>query len=398
LAADFVLITLNELRGIVRQKRVVITVTLVPLLLLPLLLLGMGYFFYVSESKLQTMTFKLAIDNRTHGEELVSFLEDSTDPSFDIVNSTNPVADMSNEIIQLHVVLPVNFTEDIEANRTGNLSIYYSSAIPASVRAKDELVDLMWIYIIEKREYRLNQSGLDIELLRVVNMSTGDTATRVEKSGSIMGTILPYFVVIYLMSGAMGIGLDAVAGEKERKTLGTLLVNKVSRTSIVLGKILSVIVVAFVSSMFTIGGIGIILVGGTLATGGDSGSTFAAFTPWVIFVLFLILIPLSAVLVSIIILVGTFARNLKEASSYMSPVFFVVIFLGIMTMSINYNVTNKVYFIPIASSVFAMKDVLLGKLTGPLLLTNLAVTVATATGLIYLCVRMFKSEKILFRI
>ena len=213
-----------------------------------------------------------------------------------------------------------------------------------------------------------------------------------------MGTILPYFVVIYLMSGAMGIGLDAVAGEKERKTLGTLLVNKVSRTSIVLGKILSVIVVAFVSSMFTIGGIGIILVGGTLATGGDSGSTFAAFTPWVIFVLFLILIPLSAVLVSIIILVGTFARNLKEASSYMSPVFFVVIFLGIMTMSINYNVTNKVYFIPIASSVFAMKDVLLGKLTGPLLLTNLAVTVATATGLIYLCVRMFKSEKILFRI
>ena len=398
MAPDFLIIAENELRGILRQKRVIITVTLVPLLLLPLLLLGMGYFFYVSETKLQEMTFDIAMDNRTFGRDFVDFMERSDNHSFETVNSTNPVMDISLETIELYINFPLNFSSDIEMNLTGNLTIFYSSAIPASVRAHNEFVELLWDYIVEKREYRLNQSGLDLEILNVVDLSYRDTATKVEKSGSTMGTILPYFVVIYLMSGAMSIGLDAVAGEKERNTLGTLLVNKVSRTSIVLGKILSVIVVAFVSSMFTIGGLGLVLGGGAYFGGGDSGSAFAAFTPLVIFVLFLILIPLSAVLVSIIILVGTFARNLKEASSYMAPVFFLVIFLGIMTMSINYDITKKVYLIPIASSVFAMKDVLLGKLTVELLLLNLLVTISTAAGLVYLCVRMFKSEKILFRI
>jgi sodium transport system permease protein len=200
------------------------------------------------------------------------------------------------------------------------------------------------------------------------------------------------------MSGAMSIGLDAVAGEKERNTLGTLLVNKVSRTSIVVGKIISVMVVSFVSALFTIGGLGIILAAGILFGAGGTGSAFAVFTPWVVIGLFLILIPLSTVLVSIIILVGTFARNLKEASSYMTPVFFIVIFLGIMTMSINFEISKKVYLIPIASSVFAMKDLLLGKLTVSLLLLNIIVTVLAASILIYLCVRMFKSEKILFRV
>jgi len=200
------------------------------------------------------------------------------------------------------------------------------------------------------------------------------------------------------MSGAMSIGLDAVAGEKERNTLGTLLVNKVSRTSIVVGKIISVMVVSFVSAIFTIGGLGIILAVGLIFGGGGSSSAFAVFTPWVIMGLFLILIPLSTVLVSIIILVGTFARNLKEASTYMTPVFFIVIFLGIMTMSINFDISKRVYFIPIASSVFAMKDLLLGKLTVSLLLLNIFVTVLAASILIYLCVKMFKSEKILFRV
>lgn len=398
MAPAFFIIAMNELRGIVRQKRVIVTVTLVPLLLLPMFLLGMGYFFVVSESKLQERVFNVAVDNRTYGADLMQYVEDSSNYSFRVVNSSDPIEDISNELIELYINFPQDFTDKIENNLTGELILRYSSAIPASVRARDEFIELVWDYRLDQREKRLSESNLTLDILNVVNTTYKDTATSEEKSGSIMGTILPYFVVIYLMSGAMSIGLDAVAGEKERNTLGTLLVNKVSRSSIVIGKIISVMVVSFVSSIFTIGGLGLILAGGVLFGSGDAGSPFAAFTPWVILGLLLILVPLSAVLVSLIILVGTFARNLKEASSYMTPVFFVVIFIGIMTMSISYNITKNVYLIPIASSVFAMKDILLGKLTISLLIVNLVVTVLCAAILIYLCVRMFKSEKILFRI
>jgi len=467
MAPDFLVIAANELRGIIRQKRVVITVTLVPLLLLPLFLLGMGSFFYISEKKLQERVFNVAVENGTYAQEFVMYIERSE--NFTIINSSDPVEDISAERLELYLRFSENFTYNIEDYLTGGLNVSYSSAIPASARAKDTFIELVWEFIQDKRgrrldskdiflfslsgeygrflkngslngtlgnmlqdrdilltddatvswvstgwweiadvlhTYRISNTGgemnffrtLDDDILKVVDHKYVDTATTEEKSGSILGMILPYFVVIYLMSGAMSIGLDAVAGEKERNTLGTLLVNKVSRTSIVVGKIISVMVVSFVSAIFTIGGLGIILAVGLIFGGGGSSSAFAVFTPWVIMGLFLILIPLSTVLVSIIILVGTFARNLKEASTYMTPVFFIVIFLGIMTMSINFDISKRVYFIPIASSVFAMKDLLLGKLTVSLLLLNIFVTVLAASILIYLCVKMFKSEKILFRV
>jgi len=467
MAPDFLVIAANELHGIIRQKRVVITVTLVPLLLLPIFLLGMGSLFYISEKKLQERVFNVAVENASYAPDFVLYIERSE--NFTIINSSDPVSDISRERLELYVQFPENFSENIEDYLTSNLNVSYSSAVPASQRARDTFVELVWDYVRDERERRLdtkdiflfalpaeygtylengtlnatlggilkdrdvlltddailtrvsaewweiadglhayrirNASGqlnlyrtLDDEILKVVDQSYVDTATIEEKSGSILGMILPYFVVIYLMSGAMSIGLDAVAGEKERNTLGTLLVNKVSRTSIVVGKIISVMVVSFVSALFTIGGLGIILAAGVIFGATGSGSAFAVFTPWVVMGLFLILIPLSTVLVSIIILVGTFARNLKEASSYMTPVFFIVIFLGIMTMSINFDISKNVYLIPIASSVFAMKDLLLGKLTVSLLLLNIIVTVLAASILIYLCVRMFKSEKILFRV
>ena len=82
---DFMVIAANELRGIIRQKRVVITVTLVPLLLLPLFLLGMVSFFYISEQKLQERIFNVAVENGSHAQDFVLYIERSE--NFTIINS-----------------------------------------------------------------------------------------------------------------------------------------------------------------------------------------------------------------------------------------------------------------------------------------------------------------------
>jgi len=134
MAPAFFIIAMNELRGIVRQKRVIVTVTVVPLLLLPMFLLGMGYFFYVSETKLQERVFNIAVDNRTYGEDLMQYVEDTSNYSFRVVNSSEPIEDISNELLELYINFPQDFTDNIDNNLTGNLTLRYSSAIPASVR------------------------------------------------------------------------------------------------------------------------------------------------------------------------------------------------------------------------------------------------------------------------
>ena len=68
-------------------------------------------------------------------------------------------------------------------------------------------------------------------------------------SGRAIGMMLPYFITILLFAGAMGIGTDMIAGEKERGTMASLLVSPIKRSSIVLGKVFSLMVISGLSSL-----------------------------------------------------------------------------------------------------------------------------------------------------
>ena len=67
--------------------------------------------------------------------------------------------------------------------------------------------------------------------------------------GKVLGMMLPYFVTILLFAGAMGIGTDMVAGEKERGTMASLLVSPIKRSSIVLGKVFALMIISGISSV-----------------------------------------------------------------------------------------------------------------------------------------------------
>ena len=67
--------------------------------------------------------------------------------------------------------------------------------------------------------------------------------------GKAIGTMLPYFITILLFAGAMGIGTDMVAGEKERGTMASLLVSPIKRKDIALGKVLALMLISGVSSL-----------------------------------------------------------------------------------------------------------------------------------------------------
>ena len=83
---------------------------------------------------------------------------------------------------------------------------------------------------------KLLEHGLTIEDLNPVNVENRCCSRGVSGNG-ILATLIPYLLLIYIFAGAMNIGLDTTAGEKERN-MPVLLVNQVSRSSIATGKIL----------------------------------------------------------------------------------------------------------------------------------------------------------------
>jgi len=70
-----------------------------------------------------------------------------------------------------------------------------------------------------------------------------------------LAMLVPYFLLLYIFAGSMGLGIDTTAGEKERGSLSILLVNQVSRTSIALGKILYLMLMSILTSVLNLVGL-----------------------------------------------------------------------------------------------------------------------------------------------
>ena len=125
------------------------------------------------------------------------------------------------------------------------------------------------------------------------------------------------------------------------------------------------------------------------------GDSLSLFTPGSIVGLLLVLLALSGLAASVIVLIGSFARNMKEAGSYILPVYIVVIVIGVATMQMDVSSNLYLFFIPVVNAVFAMKEILTGQLMFFHILLTLVVDVLATAALVGFIARLFNTEKIL---
>ena len=156
--------------------------------------------------------------------------------------------------LDLMIEFPESFTEEVGTYQTGDeipqVKTYYNPSEEYSSAAFESIsTGILEAY----RQQLLSQRVDDMAELTVftVNSDNPDMVIQDEEKagGKVLGTMLPYFVTILLFAGAMGIGTDMIAGEKERGTLASLLVSPVRRSSIVLGKVFALMIISGVSSV-----------------------------------------------------------------------------------------------------------------------------------------------------
>ena len=211
--------------------------------------------------------------------------------------------------------------------------------------------------------------------------------------GKMLGTMLPYFVTILLFAGAMGIGTDMVAGEKERGTMASLLVSPIKRSSIVLGKVSALMIISGVSSVVYVAAMVIFMpqmLGG--ASGEDLGVSLAL-SPQQIGMLAVLLVAIAFLYSAIIVLVSVFAKTVKEASSYVMPMYMLVLVLGIMTMFTTNTPKSWFYMIPIYNTSITLQGILTQEVTFAQYGMTLGVTLALGAVLVGVIAKAFESEK-----
>jgi sodium transport system permease protein len=193
----------------------------------------------------------------------------------------------------------------------------------------------------------------------------------------------------------MAMGLDTTAGEKERGSLASLLVNQVPRTSIAVGKILFVVTSGLInSSASALGILAAFRINASLFGITEFGAA-GALSALGIVSLFLVLVVGSGIAASTIVLLGSMARNLKEATGYIMPIYILVIVAGVATMGMDTAENLVLYLIPVVNVIFSLKGIILSQITVLQLLITLLVDLGLIAGLAYLTSRLYNTERVL---
>ena len=229
-----------------------------------------------------------------------------------------------------------------------------------------------------------------------VNPGAGsyDLATEADTAGTLMSSMMPMLLMIFLFSGCTSAAPESIAGEKERGTIATLLITPLKRSDLALGKICALSIIALLSGISST--IGTLLCMPTLMQmEGDLG---AAYSPVHYLALCLVILSTVLFLVACISLISAFAKTIKEAQTYVTPLMILAMVVGVTAMfGGGANTHLWAYFIPFYSSVQAMVGIFALELNWTYLLitvvSNLAYTAIGVWGL----TRMFNSEKIMFQ-
>lgn len=383
---DALIIYSKEMKNIFKDKRTLFMTVLLPLFLMPAIFGVLGTMSDREQTALEEEPIYVDIQN-------------NSDPRFQEI--LKQVLELAPSGDTAEAAVAIVFPQDYTPGERGMVTLIYDSSSRKESYAAARIETALSNYQEALTEERLKAAGIADPELRPLSVQRLDTAAQGSRGAVFLAILLPYMVLIYIFSSSMGVGLDTTAGEKERGSLASLLVNQVSRSSIAVGKILYVVTISLLNSFSTFIGLLIALaMGGNIFSRADSagsgeGGGMLFLSPEGALGLLLVLFSISAIMASVVILIGSIARTTKEGGSYILPIYILVIVMGVVTMQME-SASNPIYFIvPLLNAVLAMKGILLGDFTFLQVLLTLGVNLGVVTIMVAGITRLFNSERIL---
>ena len=209
---------------------------------------------------------------------------------------------------------------------------------------------------------------------------------------TILGGLLPFLVVTLIFSSCMSITLESVAGEKERGTLATILVTSVRRTDIALGKVLPLSCIAALGALSSFLGIALSM---PKLMGLELGGMFVEYAFGDYILLLALIVSIVPLIVSAMTAISTYAKSVKEASSYTGVIMIVVMVLSLVSAFLS-GIGDWVAVIPVLGTVVAIQRVLEGGAALLIGLIAIGINLVFTALFVLLVAKMLGSERIMF--
>ncbi len=417
MVSSLLLIIRKEVREMVRDPRLLFGMIIVPVLIFPLM--GTAMSASVSSVEDSVRHIEVGIVDQDHGvraDDLKDFLI-----SKGVIDSYPSYGEMQENLssgecpVALYLVIQAGFTEAIESNGTGNVSLY----TPMNTYSLGESIpsDVVAGYVLEYQDSVLDERmaaaypGLDTSELRnpvavgsysviegeVVQNTPSDITNQM-----MMQSIMVPMVLMILLIMAAQLAATSVAMEKEEKTLETLLTTPVPRGTILLGKIAGVVVISAIAVVAYMFGFAYYMSSmNSMSADGASVDLSAiglapTFTGMAILLVTLFLSLVSAL--SLSVLVASFTEDVRSAQSLLGVLYVPIFIPALVLMFVDINelpalAQGGILAIPFTYPVLAAKAMYTGEYA--LILLGIVYQVIFTGIIIYTASRFFSSEKIL---
>ena len=406
--SNIVTIYLKELRDSLRDRRTVISMIVIPTLVMPLLVFGVGKIAMGVFAKAKTEVASIMVIGGADSPDAVAAL--SASKLLRIV----PLADdwkhqISEKQIRAVVEFPEGFDVGLSKGEAGPVVMYSYEGELKSRLAVSEMEKFLEMLREKTVQQSLAERGLPATLIQPFTIRWENVAPPEKVGGNKLGGMVPYLIIILCFTGAMYPAMDLTAGEKERGTMETLLCSPVARVDIVFGKFMMVLTSSLAAMILALTSTGITLAVAVTVFGGSSSAAAAAdagqkagnaipmIDPVGALGVLAMVLPVAVLFSAVLFTVALFAKSYKEAQSYIAPMMIVVIMPAIIGMLPGIELNAQLAMVPILNLSLVCKEMLSGVWHWNYIAIIFGSTCIYAGVALALAVRMFKREYVIFR-
>lgn len=223
---------LKEMVDALRDRRTLVVVFLSSVLLGPAVLIAISGFVATLEQQAERR--EIVVDGLAHAPTLRNYLERQT------YTTRQAPADYESQLRRSTlddpvVVVPADFETALQRGDAPVLQVLSDSTNRRAESAAERVQRLLAGFARERATLNMAMRGLSPDVLEPLRVEEHDLGTAQSRATQITG-MLPFFVIIAVLYGALNAALDTTAGERERGSLEPLLLNPTHRVALVIGK------------------------------------------------------------------------------------------------------------------------------------------------------------------
>lgn len=429
-------LTRKELRETLRDRRTIVTLILMPLLLYPLISLVFNQFMVLNAGSGEGFRWNVGVRREEDFSRLMRMLRlgeahlksrgdlpsqtgeaprttdapiaspnllqpaihepklETINPQFDDnVGSLNRLLERG----EVDVVVLMKELDDKDASRLGGERNFTPTGVELTFVPTSAYGRELSKYL-DRRVRAANEALLYRELVghggTAAPWLTSTLKKREVQDDSIqIASLIPLILILMTMTGAVYPAIDLTAGERERGTLEALMAAPVPRLGLLIAKYLAVLCVALLTAVVNLTAMTITLKASGLGKVllGPQGLPVST-----IFAVLGLLLLFAAFFSAVMLTITSFARSFKEAQAYLIPLVLLALAPGFLSLLPGLKLEGILAITPLANIVLLARDLLQNRADPIAAATAVITTALYAIAALAFAAKIFGSDAVLY--